>query len=197
VKTFKEVSQGTLEIVWLQDKVYTEQMINSIFVGTGFFLFGLLLHMLIWRISRPANTTRALALVFLLPIVAFFFLAVILLIGSSPEEWQTTIVDAGLAVALILGLSAAYIASYPAIENESPTLKIANLLHLHKKTGLSKEKLQALFSDEDLVRPSIKKLVNEGLIIDNGNSFTLTVRGKHLAISFTRFRKILRAEKGG
>lgn len=163
-------------------------------VAFAAFLAGLVFHVLHWRLKRPAKTELALAADFLAFPAALLILAPALTPLLTPAE-------AASAYLLHFLISGAYIASFPAVQAQSPSLEI---LLLFGKTGgagfagLSREEILKSFDASSLVSCRIGDLMKSGLVSRSGGTFTLTSPGRFVALFFRVQRRLLGlAARGG
>ncbi len=158
---------------------------NALFYGILTFFAAMLVHLAIWRIRLPGKN-RALVLV-----NVFFWtlvLGVITLRGvSSYPDY----------IVLYCCLAAAYIVSYPAMEADSPSLAIVRNIAKSGKSGLDKNELRKVMTDDTLVVARIGDLLSDDLVRIDSGKYILTSKGRLLAGVFMRFRGLLNAPKGG
>lgn len=166
-------------------------MANIIFSGLVLFVFCLSLHVFVWRLRRPSSTHRALFLIFLgLPILAAVVTCVVFSLSADGLR-----VLAGVML-LHLSLGAAYIMSYPAVEALSPSLAITLMLKGAGTSGLGREDLLGIFSDEVVLGPRLADLEQAGMITSSGGFISITGRGRTLVMPFILLRKILGLSEG-
>ena len=166
--------------------------------GALLFLVGFFVHVVLWRVRRPVNTTVTIILVFVVSVFIVWLALSILdifqgLTGFLPQEP----VDKIVSLLLALALAVSYIMTYPALENDSPTLKLVYLIAQKGQTGATEEELFRSFSNRNAVEPSIIEMIGEGLVRMEGQSIFLTERGHRLAKFYRKWRIILGAEMGG
>lgn len=94
-------------------------------------------------------------------------------------------------------LALAYIANYSAIEVDSPSLLITKIIGYSGAKGVSKEELLNVMTDDTLLKPRVRDLVEDKLIDLDMDKYKLTLRGRLLARTFIFYRKLLNAQKGG
>lgn len=159
------------------------------------FLLCLFIHAALWRFRFPANRAAALFCVFAaLPAASaavYALLAaegVLPLPGLEPEEFFA----AGL---LQLAFASAYIMTYPAFEALSPSLVI--VLLAFDRGGIAVKELACFFSDETLMKPRIKDLLDSGLAREQDGALSITAKGRLLAAFFVFMRSFLGLPKGG
>jgi hypothetical protein len=168
------------------------------FYGALLFLIGFLVHVVLWRVRKPVNTTVTIVLVFV-GSISFVWLALSSLIifqeliSFLPQEPSGKM----LSLLLALALAVSYIMTYPALENDSPTLKLVYLIAQKKRAGETEEELFKSFSNKSTVEHSITEMISEGLVRMEGQSLLLTDRGHRLARIYRKWRAILGAQMGG
>lgn len=168
---------------------------NVIAIPALAFLLCLVIHAAVWRIRYPKNRPAALFLIFMaLPLTtgaAWGLLSSEDILpgpGFGIEEW--------LAAALLeLAFASAYILTYPAFEALSPSLAI--VLLVGSSGGMKKRELEGFFSDEVLLEPRVKDLLDSNLAGMRQGSLFITAKGRLLAGFFVFMRAFLGLRKGG
>ena len=161
------------------------------------FSAGLAIHVLWWRISRPKNTGKVLLGIFGSVILIFLVLAGLGLptfFGLSGNMGPVPYVQGSF---LALSLAMAYIATYPAIDVQSPSIELALQVAKGGKSGVSMESLRAVFNEETLFNPLIVNLVNEKFVVSIQERFFLTPKGRALARTFLFWGAVMKRQKGG
>ena len=166
--------------------------------GALLFLVGFIVHVVLWRVRRPVNTTVTIILVFVVSVSTVWLALSIFgifqgLTGYLPQEP----VDKILSLLLALALAVSYIMTYPALENDSPTLRLVYVIAQKGRIGATEEVLFKSFSNKNTVEPSINEMIRERLVRIEDQSILLTERGHRLARIYRKWRVILGAEMGG
>lgn len=170
-----------------------------LFWGLAIFCFAFILHLLVWKICVPKSTIKVLLLIFFSCLVVsliFLFFASALFVDFFLRI-PNNFIDYVYITMLFVSLSLVYIASYSAIEADSPSLVVVMSIAKSSPDGLSKEGLLEMFTDDLLVKPRIKDLVNSKMIHLESNSYKLTNKGALFVKVFILFRKFLSLSKGG
>lgn len=155
---------------------------------------GFLAHVVVWRIARPANSGVAILIVFLAMLaVGLFGVAFFAPANLQPQGWSSY---AGVAF-IYLALMAAYINSYPAIEVDSPTLRLVDLLLKSGPDGLSVRDAYARIGGDFAIKPRIPDLYAEHYVVAVGDKMRLTAKGRAVAATFYTFRRLTGRELGG
>jgi len=94
-------------------------------------------------------------------------------------------------------LTLGYIITYPGVEADSPSLLIVMKIAKSTPNGFGKEKLFDMLTDDLLIKPRIRDLVNAKMIYIDGDKYKLTVRGILFVRMFILYRKLLNLPKGG
>lgn len=166
-------------------------MPNIVFSGLVLFVFCLALHVFVWRLRCPSSTHRALFLIFLgLPILMAVVSSVVFSFSADGLR-----VLSGVML-LHLSLGSAYIMSYPAVEALSPSLAIMLMLKGAGASGLGREDLLGIFSDEVVLGPRLADLERAGMITLSDGSISITGRGRTLVMPFVFLRRILGLSEG-
>ena len=166
--------------------------------GVLLFSIGFIIHLVLWRVRRPINTTVTIVLVFVITIcLVWSALSIFGIFQELIEFLAQESVDKILSLLLALALAVSYIMTYPALENDSPTLKLVYLIAQKGRIGATEEVLFNSFSNKNAVEPSITEMISEGLIRIEDESILLTERGHQLARVYRKWRVILGAEMGG
>lgn len=159
---------------------------KELIYGLGLFFIAFLLHAAIWRIKKPANTIKALILLFMLVLAAG---SIFLPVKELPEFLYIWLI--------FLSLFSAYLLAYPAIEVDSPSLVIVMRIFQSGKGGLSFEKLEEFSGDNLLVEPRLKDLVDAGLVDLSSSVYKINKQGAMFVLPFIFYRNILGLGKGG
>ncbi|MBI5643860.1 MAG: hypothetical protein HY954_10355 [Deltaproteobacteria bacterium] len=135
----------------------------------------------------PKNRPLALLVIFImLPAVisaAVFFLA-------PSGGYLLSINDLLAGCLLALGISSAYVLTYPAVEALSPSLMMLTLIGNSTK-GLSAKELSDHFVEDLVLSPRIKDLMEDGLVKGDGGYLRLTLGGVVLVRFFCFFRAFI------
>jgi hypothetical protein len=154
--------------------------------GAFVFFACFLLHCLIWRLRRPEREIGWLALIFILLPACCWAVAKVLLCFNPP----------GLLFAYLehCALSAAYIMSYPAIEADSPSLKIIRVVAA-APAGMNSAEIKKLFGG-DMAHGFKERLKKEAFITGNGQTEALTAKGRVWVGIFSAYRSLLGLPEG-
>lgn len=161
------------------------------------FTLALVLHVALWQIRVPKRQSLTL-LVLLLGTFAIAVSVVNLVPGLQPFApaglWPT--LHSGL---FHLAFSLAYIVTYSALAEDSPTCSIIVYVADAGETGRSEDDLMRLVNNEMIVGPRFDGLVSGGVIAPTGDGsrFVLTPKGRRWATLFATFRRVYRLRKGG
>jgi hypothetical protein len=96
-----------------------------------------------------------------------------------------------------VSLALAYIATYSAIEADSPSLLILIKISQAGDAGIDKLIFDKLWNDDLLVMPRIQDLVNDQMIYLENDRLKISKKGEILVSIFLLYRKIINAPKGG
>lgn len=157
-------------------------------------------HVLIWRIAPPKKSAAALLGIF---VGVFLALAGLSLVASlfAPglaDYLPSGIFDYGRVAVFYFALMCGYIMTYPAIEVESPSLSIVNMMAKAGPEGLLIERLYAELDDDALLWPRVNDLLNERALILNDGRYQLTPNGRFIMRVFAILRQAMGAlDKGG
>lgn len=171
----------------------------TILVSGLLVLLAFLVHVAWWRVKKPKAPNRAVVLVFFGCLVLGTGMLVIAertcpaLQGYLPAglvQWTQVLV-------LSFALAAAYIGTYPAIEVDSPTVLIVDLLDRAGPNGLSLDEIYSTLNDDVLTLPRIADLLTENLAAEIDGKLVLTHQGRSLAALFMGWQAMLRSGKGG
>ena len=145
---------------------------------------GLAVQWVVWRVRLPHRQTRAILLIFgALSLLAAVFLQ------SSVEIAYFTLLQAMLI--------AGYVITYSAVEVDSPSLVMIEMLADAPSKQLHFDEWAKVLSDDVLVHPRIADLVRDGHVSQSGDLLTLTPKGRSFISIFLKARAILGMPKGG
>ena len=167
--------------------------------GVAISVLAFWLHVLIWRVRLPRKQTRALLGLFLgclaAGLVALWMASrcgslPFLYLPSGPAQYVHV---ALLVVSFTLG----YIITYSALEADSPSLLMVMAITNAGPGGLDHDEFERTMSDDLLIRPRIRDLVRDGMIVSVDGRYRLTPKGRRFVQVFVTFRGLLGAPKGG
>src|SRR5271163_3184521 len=129
---------------------------RAIVVGLILFLVGLFVQVALWRLRRPRDDFRALALcLFVVP------LGIELSLLAAGWKAPLTLREELTALALNVALAAIYIMYYPAAQAASPTMLVVVKIGRAGKKGISRVELMSAFDEHLMCRQGIDNLVHE------------------------------------
>lgn len=168
-------------------------------LGLGLFFIAMAAHIALWRRRPPTRSGQTLMLLMTGMIGGGWVLAAaaahiwVLAAHALPTE-----IGAWLqALTLALALAAAYVMTYPAIEVESPTLVIIEIIAGRRAQGIEAAELHRRLDAEFLVAPRLQELLNEGLAVLENGCYRPTPKGMKLARLFTAWQRLTRGGLGG
>lgn len=135
----------------------------------------------------PKNHSKAVLFIFLWVLIIGIFISPYP--AKSYEYFQLCI--------LFISLTAAYVATYPGIEVDSPSLVMVMEIFKAGADGLERHDIEQKMSNDILIIPRLKDLVKGKMAYLDGQIYKLTPRGIFLARFFTIYRKLLKIEKKG
>ena len=106
--------------------------------------------------------------------------------------WEETIA----AMVLQFLLSASYVQSYPAFQEEIPSFRILLLIQELEDRPVSKEIITRKLASASLFQDKINDLIDEGLLISENGNLYLTKGSRLLVLLFSAYRKWLGLDTG-
>ena len=167
--------------------------------GLLIFCLAFFIHLLIWKIRIPRGQTKLLLKIFFSVLVMSLFS--LKLAASFNPDFARYAPEGFLAyihIALfVLSLALVYIATYSAIEADSPSLVMVMNIAGEGLEGLSKEGLMETITDDLLIKPRIRDLVNAKLIYLDSGRYKVSKKGVLFIYTFILYRKLINLPKGG
>jgi hypothetical protein len=146
---------------------------RSMSLAGGWFVILFVSQLLLWRHFKPRRQILALFALYFSP-------AAFLLLFAPP------------AGVFLLGLSFAYVMTFPAIQAESPTLRLIRLL---RENGgeMAESELIRLLGEGSILDDRKRDLASDGLIGEKGE---LGLAGRGLALFFRAYRRMAGLKEG-
>ncbi len=168
-------------------------------VGLSIFFMAIIIHVVVWRTHRDTRGIKLLLRIFLWTLImTIFFLYLIQLFTSHLNYIASkTFLDYLQICIFFISLSLAYTSTYSAAEAESPTALMINKVVKAGKDGLTKDEFEKAMTDEILIKPRIKDLLDDKMIFMTKNRYKLTMRGFLFVKIFILYRDFLNLPKGG
>jgi hypothetical protein len=146
-------------------------------------MLALVVHLVWWRFRVPRKQMPLLLVVFLgaLPLAGILralLPAIREVTPASLQEWVYVAV-------VYIPVSLAYIATYSAVEEDSPSLRIVRYVADAGSAGRSRDDLSHILNDEVLLGSRLQAMVRDGLVLERDGTYALTDRGRALARAFT------------
>ena len=173
-------------------------MMNSLVFCYGVLLFAgsLLLHIAGWRMKTPKPSSFMLIMLFLaLPSALGLFLT--MGYGGIRELTGLRVIEVAEALLLHLSLSAAYIASYPAVKAVSPSLDMLMLIGEAEGQRMKEHELIRHYRGSGVLAARIEDLLEDRLITEKDGQYALKPLGRLIITLFIRYRRILGLATGG
>jgi len=158
-------------------------------------LIAFAIHLVVWRIRVPRQPYLVLLALFTTVMLTGMMAASALpsLQHFAPGPWWQWV-----HVSLFyMVLACAYIIFYSTLEADSPSTSIVKFVELGGAQGRARTDIQALITDDILLKSRLRSLLNEGLARHEGECFRLTPKGHVWANLFTLWMKILNIPRGG
>ncbi len=173
---------------------------NVLFYGTGLIFIAFFIHLTIWKIRLPQNQTKALVQIFFgTMIIGFLILwkssAYITILGLPAP---TTTYEYFQLSFFFVSLTTAYIATYSALEVDSPSLVMVMNIAKAGSNGLDKNTLEQEMSNDVLILPRLRDLVAGGMICLDRETYKLKPKGIFIARIFVAYRRLIgKVQRGG
>ena len=172
---------------------------NALLWGLIAFATMLLAHLVVWRVRRPQGQYAGLAIVTLLILLAFqtgFYWF------SSDDVHTTWMLPSGNAdyvafAFLYTTLSLAYIAFYPCVQADSPSLSMLLIVDEAGEKGVRREELEARLTDAELILPRVQDLLTGRLARQVGSRYVIEPRGALSARTHVLYRSLMKLGRGG
>lgn len=169
-------------------------LMSVLFAAVGLFAGALLIHIVAWRIRVPKQQTGTLIVILLM--VGILGFSLLFSFGSE---------GAGLSGARLLlgigvfgGLAAMYLILFSAIEADSPTLTMINLIHARGIRGISEDELRLAMSRYSYVNARIDQLLQDKMVIETAHGLQVQSSGRWLCTFILFYRRLLlRSHAGG
>jgi hypothetical protein len=165
-----------------------------ILYGFVLFVFCFFIHVMIWRMRHPKHQALTLAIIFfVIPLVCN-----IVVLNGFDNNGQPAIIthlfslevgDLLLICLLHFALSVAYIFSYPAAQAGCPTFIILATIRSSMPRGVTKDEILTYFSEQQLFGSRIEDLVDESLVVSEGEWLEITKKGRWILSTFSTLRK--------
>ncbi len=168
--------------------------------GAGLAALAFLVHAAVWRAAAPKNSGVALLSVFALTfIVGWAGVWAASLALPNMAAWLPNGPLGFLHICVVYGaLTSAYVMTYPAVEVESPSLVISELVAGNGDDGLSVEGLYRELNDDLLFWPRVRNLLDEKAVVLDEGRYRTTAKGAFIARLFNAYRALLGAtDRGG
>jgi hypothetical protein len=167
---------------------------SVLFAAVGLFAGALLVHIVAWRIRVPKQQAGTLIVIILMVGIVGFSL-----LFSFESE------DAGLSGARLLlgigvfgGLAAIYLILFSAIEADSPTLTMINLIQARGIRGIRENELRVAMSRYSYVEARIDQLLHDKMVIETAHGLQIQPSGRWLCTFILFYRRLLlRSHAGG
>lgn len=172
---------------------------SVLFYGIIAFSLAFFIHFIIWKIHLPKrNQSIALLKVFF----GVLFISTLIFIKASDTVFlgirpPQTFMEYIEFLLLYSSLTLAYIATYSAVEVDSPSLVIVLSIAKMVPEGLDREKLFSLMNDDLLLIPRINELVSDKMVAIDKDIYKLTPKGSFFVNTIILFRRLLNLPKGG
>lgn len=156
-------------------------------IGTTFALFFILFlfQIILARLIKPLNEDKSIILLYVaLPMLLFAGGCLFHFFG------RVSLREAVLIYLLFFVISSSWVASYPAIYANCPTLIISWVI-VRNSHGATVEELQDLLSLKQNSTERINDAVHDKLIRKNGEKVEITLRGRVVFLFFKFYRKAL------
>jgi len=144
----------------------------------GTLAVGFVVHLIWWRIQPPAKQLPVLLGIFLLalPVTAGIGLVVqgSAFVPTKASEWFQVLV-------VCVPVALAYVATYSAVEEDSPSLRIVKYVRESGAGGRSREDLNGILDDDVILGSRFAAMMRDGLIYDGSGGYALTPLGRRLA----------------
>ena len=175
-------------------------MINPLILlgGAVSFTVALLIHILVWRVRRPAREIAGLSLIFIvLPLLAWGLLFLVSSLNPSllPPFFHSFF-NFLFVIIWHTALAGAYIMTYPPIQAGCPSLKIMLVVSSAGEKGLTAEDIYHHFSEDTLFTDRFEDLIKDGLISFKYDAWGITLTGRVLARFFITYRRVLKLPLG-
>lgn len=161
----------------------------------GLILFALAfhIHFIIWKVHSPKNQIKVLLQIFfgtliICSIGLWSFAAYLESLGFSMLDALPEFIHIAL---IFISLSLAYIVTYTAVEVDSPSLVIVMNIANAGSEGMDKLIFYTTMTDDILVKPRIRDLIDAGIAYLDGDKYRLTPKGIVLARIFIFYRKLM------
>jgi hypothetical protein len=185
-------------VIQVKQTVPKETELSVVVMGAGLFVLAFAAHVAWWRRGRPRRSGQTLICLLTVVILVGWAIA----IAATAASGVTTAVPQDTfawlqALVLALALAASYVMTYPALEIESPTLVIIEVIAQRGTRGIEVDEFHRRLNDSVLVLPRIQDLLDEGLAVLSDGRYQATAKGLMLVRVFVAWRKILGAGLGG
>jgi len=126
-----------------------------------------MIHLIIWKIRLPKHQIRALLLTF----SAVFALWIL-----TPAHGSTPLLDTLQISLLYVSVSFCYVITYSAVEGDSPTLSLMNLLAEKKEEGLPSDEISGFLLQRPFVKARLAALMHSGLVRKENDRYIIAGR---------------------
>jgi len=178
-------------------------LMNVLIAGTGLFAASFLTHVILWRIRVPRREWLTLLLVFAaLPPLAL----------TAALNWpRVPVFDLAaprvvLVVFLSGGFGIVYLILFSALQADSPTLTMIQLIRSHQATGITEDELARSSVERGYSRVRFEQMLRDGLAKQVGQQICVTPIGRRFAsivlwnrrlLGLHRASRVVTSPKGG
>ena len=159
------------------------------------FLAFAIAHLVVWRLRRPRAEYATLGGLWLAVLVVALTAAYRVLLWANLPPLAG--VDHVNVLMLYTALALPYVTTYSAVQADSPAMSVLLRIDGAGRVGVTRDELRQDMNDQRLVVPRLEDLFQAGLARRDGERCVIGPRGALMAAVHTRFRALLRMEKGG
>jgi hypothetical protein len=167
---------------------------SVLFAAVGLFAAALLVHLVVWRIRVPKQQAATLVVI----ILTVGILGFSLLFSFGTEDVGLSGARLLLGIGVFGGLAAIYLILFSAIEADSPTLTMINLIQAGGIRGVREDKLRLAMSRYSYVEARIDQLLQDKMVIETAHGLQIQPSGRWLCTFILFYRRLLlRSRVGG
>ena len=164
--------------------------------GVALFLIALAIHVALWRIHVPKRQGRVLGIIFLMFLVVWVGLFLLLAVLSIVPEFSLP--QLVLTILFYSSLCIVYFILFTAIEADSPTLTMIELIFKYRDHGIKREDLLRKIELHSFAQLRLDQLLRDDMVIVDGARLRPTDKGRVLISLILGYRRLLgRTQMGG